>query len=376
MKILIDIGHPAHVHFFKNLIWNLEKKNHQVLVTVIDKEVAVELLLAYNIKHIVVGKMRSKRHKLVLEWLKRDYEIVKIAKKFNPDILMGIANPCISHSAKILKKRAIIFDDTDHASFSHRITYPFADIIITPSSFKKYIGRRQITYSGYHELAYLHPKYFTPDPSVLDEIGVSQDDNIFLIRFAAFNASHDKKSGYFKKEYLLPLIQKLEKKGKVIITSERKLDGWLQKYQCKLPPDKYHDLLYFSKMYIGEGSTSAEEAAILGVPSIHFERLVINGEVTGISQFIGVIDELQNKYGLLYSFYNEESLLKKVDEILLDPIESKKNWMLNRNKMLRDSVDLTEFMLWIIENYPSSYEKLRREHSNIYYIDSLFKSPL
>jgi len=36
MKILIDIGHPAHVHLFRNLIKNLEHKGHFVLVTVKD----------------------------------------------------------------------------------------------------------------------------------------------------------------------------------------------------------------------------------------------------------------------------------------------------------------------------------------------------
>ena len=25
-KILVDIGHPAHVHFFKNFIWEMEKE--------------------------------------------------------------------------------------------------------------------------------------------------------------------------------------------------------------------------------------------------------------------------------------------------------------------------------------------------------------
>jgi hypothetical protein len=27
---MVDIGHPAHVHFFKNAIWELEKRGHSV----------------------------------------------------------------------------------------------------------------------------------------------------------------------------------------------------------------------------------------------------------------------------------------------------------------------------------------------------------
>jgi predicted glycosyltransferase len=36
MKVLIDMGHPAHVHFFKNTIWELEKRGHEVKVTARD----------------------------------------------------------------------------------------------------------------------------------------------------------------------------------------------------------------------------------------------------------------------------------------------------------------------------------------------------
>ena len=59
MKVLIDIGHPGHVHFFKNLIWILEKKGHEVLVTARGKEVTVDLLRAYGIKHTVLTSMKK-----------------------------------------------------------------------------------------------------------------------------------------------------------------------------------------------------------------------------------------------------------------------------------------------------------------------------
>ena len=56
MKILFDMGHPAHVHFFKNTIWELEKKGHQVKVTARDKDVTIALLEAYGIAHVVRGE--------------------------------------------------------------------------------------------------------------------------------------------------------------------------------------------------------------------------------------------------------------------------------------------------------------------------------
>jgi predicted glycosyltransferase len=205
----------------------------------------------------------------------------------------------------------------------------------------------------------LHPNYFKPNPAVLEEMGLSRDDNIFLLRFAAFDASHDVHSENFKKEYVPSLIKKLEKHGKIIISSEKKLDGYLEKYRYDLSPDKYHDILYYSKLYIGEGSTSAEEAAILGTPSLHFERLNINGMISCITPFIGILDELQGKYGLLYSYCNENELLDKVDETLSDIGSIKKQWAEKRDRLLRDKIDVTAFIVWLVENYPESSDKLK-----------------
>ena len=67
----------------------------------------------------------------------------------------------------------------------------FASVICTPSSYKKELGEKHVRYNGTHELAYLHPEYFSPNPKVLDELDLSKDDNLFLVRFAAFNAAHD-----------------------------------------------------------------------------------------------------------------------------------------------------------------------------------------
>jgi predicted glycosyltransferase len=97
MRILVDIGHPAHVHLFKNLIWEMEKRGHQVLVTAREKDVATQLLKAYNIPFIPVGKKGTGSLNLAKEWIIRDIEITRIAKRFDPDILLGAMNPAPVH---------------------------------------------------------------------------------------------------------------------------------------------------------------------------------------------------------------------------------------------------------------------------------------
>ena len=50
MKILIDIGHPAHVHYFKNFIKIMNKKGHETLVVARNRDCIFELLKFENIQ--------------------------------------------------------------------------------------------------------------------------------------------------------------------------------------------------------------------------------------------------------------------------------------------------------------------------------------
>ena len=80
MRVLVDIGHPAHVHFFKNTIWSLEKKGHQVMVVSRDKDVVIELLNAYRIPHTVLSKVKPGKINLFEEWFIREFKTFKIAQ--------------------------------------------------------------------------------------------------------------------------------------------------------------------------------------------------------------------------------------------------------------------------------------------------------
>ena len=48
MKILIDIGHPGHVHFFKHAVWELQKRGHEVFFSAREKDVTLLLLEHYK----------------------------------------------------------------------------------------------------------------------------------------------------------------------------------------------------------------------------------------------------------------------------------------------------------------------------------------
>jgi len=62
---------------------------------------------------------------------------------------------------------------------------------MTPSCFKKDLGKKHIKYNSYNELAYLHKKYFTPDSGIYDMLGIKTDERYVIMRFVSRTAVHD-----------------------------------------------------------------------------------------------------------------------------------------------------------------------------------------
>jgi predicted glycosyltransferase len=346
MRILIDMGHPGHVHFFKNFIWEMEKKGHTVLITARNKEITLDLLLKYHFDFIPVGRQKSGKFNLIKEWVLRDLQILKIAREFHPDFLMGIGNPSVAHVAKLLSKKSLVFTDTEHAKFANGVTFPFADVICTPSCFNYDAGPKQVRYNGYHELAYLHPNRFTPNPAVLTELGLVEDDPFIIVRFVSWQASHD--VGQHGIRDKVGLVKALEQYGRVLITSEGALPPELQPYQIRVSPEKLHDLLYYATLYVGEGGTTASEAVMLGTHAII---------VSTLSKYCGVRTDL-NQYDLLWISESDEYTINKAIE-LLQNVDLKALGRYNRSRLIAEKIDVTALMVWFIENYPESVDVVK-----------------
>ncbi len=359
MKILVDIGHPAHVHFYKNFIRRMEERGHKFLITARDKDVTLYLLNVYTINYKVVGRAGKGRLNLIREWLGRDWSIYAMARKFRPDILTGISNPCAAHVARLTGAKSIIFNDTEHAKLGSRVTHPFAHVICTPSCFTKDLGKKQVRYDGYHELAYLHDNYFKPDPSVLGEIGLNEGERFFIVRFVSWRASHDIGQHGFDIQGKGKLIEELGKYGRVLVTSESPLPDEFERYRITVPAERLHDLIYYATLYVGEGATAASECALLGTPAIYVNTLRL-----------GYLDEQEERYGLVYNFSDPEraqvQALEKAIE-LLKRNDLREEWQVKRKRLLKDKIDVTEFMVKFIEDFPESlykYKKHNRSHNS------------
>lgn len=357
MRILFNIAHPAQVHLFKNVIWNLEKEGHECKITVINKDVSLRLLDAYGFNYKVIGNSRYGLFSKALELIAIESRLYKISKVFKPDILVGgSGNAYSAHVGKIIRRPSIIIEDSERGGIEHFLTDAFATVICTTSSFKKKLGTKQIIFNGYKELAYLHPNYFHPTEVVLNELGLTKGDNFVVLRFVEWNADHD--IGHHGIQNKIEFVEELGKYGRVLITSEGKLDPALEKYKVTISPEKLHDLLYYAQMLVGDSQTMTTEAAILGVPAIRCNSFVGNNDM---SNFL----ELEQKYNLIFNYSDSEEALKKAIEIIKKP-KFKEEWKKKRGRLLNEKIDVTTFITWFITNYPKSF-KIMKENPNIPY---------
>ena len=356
MNILIDINHPAHVHYCKNFIWEMQKRGHKILVTAADKEMTYQLLKNYHFDFIRLGAHRNSMLKKIFFLLETDFTMYFAARNFKPDLFLGCGSIRAAHTATILRKPCVNLEDTEDSIGQIRLYRPFVKCICTPSSFLTPLGDKQVLFDGYLDLAYLHPKRFTPDPSVLDDLGLAINERFIIVRFISWAASHD--IGLKGVQDRVKIIKELEKFGRVFVSSEKTTDKTLENYKLKIAPEKFHSLLSYAQLYIGEGGSIATEAAVLGTPSVHIES-DSQGVATGYRS--GNFCELRDKYGLLFFFPDEKTALDKAIEILSDP-HSKSEWQKKREKLLKDKIDVTEWLTDFIEDYPESFYRYKKEH--------------
>jgi len=332
-KLLVDITHPAYFHFFRPAMQIWQDQGYELTIAARDKDLTLSLLDHYGFEYVLLSRAQKGMGRLALEMIEHETKIWRLIRQVKPDVVLAMAGTFVVHAAALTRTPSLIFYDTEHDRLSNAITYPFATQIITPSCYSQDVGPKQLRFAGYKELAYLHPNYFTPDPSVLSDLGVSETEIYALVRFVAWDAVHDRGHQGMTLDFKRRLISELSQYGRVFITSEEKLPAEFEPYRLKLPPHRIHDVLAYAQLYIGEGASMAAEAAVLGTPAIYTNPLPL-----------GYIDELEHEYGLVFSPQSQEEALSKTIAIMCDD-DIAGEWTEKKERMLADKIDVTEAIL-------------------------------
>ena len=341
MRILFDLGHPAHVHYFKYLIKLLKKNGNQVLIVAREKDVTHLLLKNYGIPYLSRGKGSKTISGKLFYLFKANLRLCKYSVVFKPDLFISFASPYAAQIASYFNKPHIAFTDTEHAKLGIASFLPFTDTIITPKTFKGKLGHNHIKFDGYMEDTYLNPKYFKPNKNILKKLNLSNQEKYVVLRLVSWDASHDIGQKGFRIDTLVNLIAELKNHARIFISAENKIPKILKKYQLSINPTEIHDVLSFAELFIGEGATMASECAIMGTPSIYINSLSA-----------GTLEDQEQK-GILYMYKSSNGLIEKTREILTNP-KTKEEKKQKSKDLFKNKIDINIFFYWLISEYPKS----------------------
>ncbi len=341
MRLLLDITHPAHLHFFRNLVERMRAEGHEVCLAGRHKDILLELAAGYGLELDTFGHARPGLLSLGRELLERQRRLLGIIRRFRPDAIMAIAGTFVALPGWLKRVPTYVFYDSEHATVSNLLSYPFATCVYVPRCYKGSIRWRHERYDGYHELAYLHPDDFTPDPAVLGEAGLEPGEPFSLVRFVGWAAGHDIGHQGLSLEQKVGAVQRLARHGRVLISTEGDLPEDLEPLRLRLDVARMHHLMAHAALVFGEGATMMSEAAVLGVPSVYVNPLTA-----------GTLEEQEREYGILFGFRPAEieAAVVKAESILAAP--EPETWRAIGRRIVDEKVDVTDLLCRVATQRP------------------------
>ncbi len=337
MNIFFNISHPAHVHLFKNAIEKLKSKGHLIVIGARQKEFTTSLLNSYGLEHTVLTRKGGGIAGLLKELVVQQYKIAKIVEKHSIEIMIQMNGIFNAPVGKLFSIPTLALSDTENDVFANKFSFKLTRNVLVPTCFDHDsfpVSKNMIHYPGYHELAYLSPKY-GPEVPV--------PENRFLVRFVGWAAGHDIGETGLSERQKIEIVAILKKYGTVHVSSEAPLPRELERFAHRLHPSEIHGFMTKCKMVVGESATMASEAACLGIPAVFISN-------TGR----GYTTEQDRKYGLIkhYTLDQWESIVATVEKWAAEDNHGK--WQRLRRRMLKDKIEVTDWLVELIENYPGS----------------------
>jgi predicted glycosyltransferase len=309
-----------------------------VRLTSRDKDVALDLLDAFALEHRVLSSVGRGTLGLARELAQRVWSLSGELRRGGADVVTAIGGGFIAPAGRLAGVPSVVWTDTEHVATDRWLSDPWATVVCTPDCFRRDIGRRQVRYRGLHELAYLHPRRFTPDPAALADCGLSPHEPFAVVRFVSWGAGHDVGHGGLRDEQKQRLVAALAQRMRVVITSEAELPPDLLPHRLEIGPQRLHDLLAFARLCVGEGATLASEAAVLGVPAVY---------VSTLAHSLGYLEELARS-GLVALHTDGEAGVAAALSLAADPSAAAAQRR-RRDAFLADRVDVVRFVSRAVE---------------------------
>lgn len=357
---------------FKHLARKLINDSNEVVFFIQERGIIEKLIVSdrFTYRYSVSKKLRMSfkgRYGIILRGiislLQQEIMILSYCLTHRVSFLLG-SDIAIAHVGYFLRIPVFVFSDDDYVFTKPycKMAYPFASHIVAPSvaDVNKW-EHKKLAYSGTQKSAYLHPKYFSPDESILDKYDL-RDVRYFIIRLVTYDALHDSLHDVVSgigEEVLDKLLHLLLKHGKVIISLE---DGYRDKYNkhlLRIDPNDMHSLIYFADMFIGDSQSMHVEACLLGTPAIRSNKWVL------AKDRVNVIDYLETQCNLAISIppNDGDAIIEEVQFLLNSGSKEEAKYLSKR--FFEENTNLTDFLFWLLSKYPESYYEFKRDKNII-----------
>ncbi|WP_297500609.1 DUF354 domain-containing protein [Thermococcus sp.] len=273
MKVWVDITNAPHVHFFKGVIRELEKTDHEVIITTREFDGLTGILDMFGFDYYVVGKHGGATLEgKLLASAERVYKLSRLIIEEKPDMAIykhSVEAPRVAFGLGI---PSIGFVDNETAVAQNKLFLPLTKLVLYPKAIDAYDLIRCgadpngiKTVNGFSELAHLYG--FRPEKRVLRELGLKRNGYIVM-------RTEPVKANYFngpEKSVLEDIIPLLPEIPIVLFPRTGEQRKRFERFNNVIMPEKPVDslsLLYYARLMIGAGGTMNREAIALGTPTI------------------------------------------------------------------------------------------------------------
>ena len=308
-KIWIDLNNTPHIPFFIPIIRELKRRGHVIVLTARDAFQVCELADKMNLQYKKIGRHSGKnivRKVFGLFW--RTVQLTPFYLRHRPGLALAHGSRSQFLLGNLVRIPTVVLMDYEGGRSYGLFRSRWG--IIPEVWFRrlKNPDRRRF-YQGIKEDVYV-PE-FVPDPSLLEDLGLKQDEIIVTVRPPANEAHyHNNEGDKLLEEFMMRICQNsgirvvlLPRNRRQEKALRKNYPEWFDGDRTVIPTEAVDgiNLIWFSDLIVCGGGTMNREAAALGVPAYSIFR----GQT-------GVVDQMLEKEGRLTFIRNHDDIWNKI----------------------------------------------------------------
>jgi len=289
-RVWIDLTNSPHVLFFRPIIRRLNESGIPVTVTARDHAQTLGLLELFGIPHTVIGRhgggaVAGK----VLGLARRSNALLWFGRGKGFTIAVSHGSNDLAIAAKVLRIHSTVIHDFEGAAGMHRINFRLADKVMVPEviPFEKLAAlgldrTRYRPYAGIKEQVTLAD--FTPDSSVVPELGLDPDRPIAVLRPPATMSLYHRGLENTLFNDVVAYLQETDAQIVLLPRTQEQGREFAGAPGVLIPakPVDGPSLVYAADLVVSAGGTMNREAALLGVPT----WTTYAGELGGVDRML------------------------------------------------------------------------------------------